>query len=194
MFRPLRLIAASSLADSAVLPHRRAALSAGVEALPRVAAAECFPRAADSWCGASRSGASRGGGSAAARGGFCALLLAAFASFAGPRSPRLRRRGKSCAPTPPHPCLKLIILSTAPMPPSPRPSTTFGLTITRTTSRHRIPHAAPFIAGVVNDLNTILPLYISPPSPHLLRPHIFVAHSTPKNHTNLAYFHLRATS
>ena len=29
-------------------------------------------------------------------------------------------------------------------------------------STHRIPRAAPSIAGVVSDLNTILPLYISP--------------------------------
>ena len=184
MFRPLRLTAASSLADSAILPHRRAALSAGVEALPRVAAAECFPRAADSWCGASRSGASRGGGSAAARGGFCALLLAAFASFAGPRSPRLRRHGKSCAPIPPHPDppphmrLKLIHLPLLQSPPSSRPSTTFGLTIMRTASRHRIPRAAPSIFAMVSGFNTLLPprtaalpisLHTPHPNPHQSR-------------------------
>ena len=142
-----------------------------------------LPRAADSWCGASKSGASRGGGSVAARGGFCALLLAVFASFAGPRSPRLRRCGKSCAPIPQHPSLKLILLSTAPMPPSPRPSTTFGLTITRTASRHRIPRAAPSIAGVVSDLNTILPLYISPSSSAFVAPlHFRCIFHTQKSH------------
>ena len=161
LFRPLRLTAASSLADSAVLPHRRAALSAGVEALPRVAAAECFPRAADSWCGASRSGASRGGGSAAARGdsahcssphllrspvrarrGFAGMVSRALPS----PSPRpstthaLKINPPSTAPIPPHldpqPHLRsqsrvLHPASTAPIPPHPDPPTTPVLTIMR---------------------------------------------------------------
>ena len=114
---PLRRTAASPLVDSAASTHRRTALSAGVDSVGR----------------SKQERSKQGVEEALLRGGDSVRCPSPhFASFAGPRSSRLRRRGKSCAPIPPHPDppphmrLKLIRLPLLQCPPHLDPQPHLG--------------------------------------------------------------------